>query len=110
MRGLFVILLLTLCSSSGCMAQSIESQLVPQSLVPKNYHSADGALLLTTNGNYVEPYFAVKALLTAQDAGLHIRDAGLAWSVWPLQRQDKDGRCNHYGQRQREWRHTGRAE
>ena len=112
MRGPFVILMLALCaaSSGGCTAQSTGSQFVPQSFVPKNYHSADGALLLQTNGNYVEPYFAVKALITAHDAGLDIREAGLAWIGWALQRQDKDGRFNRYRQNNGEWKRTGPAD
>src|SRR5438270_8632503 len=113
MRGPFAILLLALCaaSSGGCIAQSAAGQFVPQSFVPRNYRSADGALLLQTNGNYVEPYFATKALITAQDAGLDIRQAGLNWIRWALPRQNKDGRFDRYCQRAgADWKPCGAAD
>jgi hypothetical protein len=78
--------------------------------MPQHYRSVDGALLLQNNGNYVEPYFAVKALITAQDAGLDIRAAGLAWISWALQHQDKDGRFDRYRQNSGEWKRTGPAD
>src|SRR5437764_7812580 len=105
MRGPILSLLLALCASSGYTAQTTSSQ-----FVPTHYRSADGALLLQTNGNYVEPYFAVKALITAQDAGLDIREAGLAWIGWALQRQDKDGRFSRYRQDIGDWKRTGPAD
>jgi hypothetical protein len=94
MRGLTLLLFVGLFASSSFTAQSSSSQ-----FVPGNYGSADGALLLQTNGNYVEPYFATKALITAQDAGLDIRQAGLAWIRWALQRQRNDGRFERYCQK-----------
>src|SRR5205807_3778104 len=105
MRGLTLLLFLGLCSSGGT-AQSSSSQFAPES-----YRSADGALLLTTHGNYVEPYFATKALLAAQDAGLDIRQAGLAWVGWALQRQRKDGRFDRYCQKAgADWKSCGAAD
>jgi hypothetical protein len=106
MRGPMLILLLALCASSGYTAQSAASQ-----FVPRNYRSADGALLLQTNGNYVEPYFATKALITAQDAGLDIRQAGLNWIRWALPRQNKDGRFDRYCQKAgADWKPCGAAD
>src|SRR5579859_5746934 len=106
MRGPLLSLLLALCASSGYTAQTAASQ-----FVPTHYRSTDGALLLQTNGNYVEPYFATKALLTAQDAGLDIRQAGLAWIRWALQRQNKDGRFDRYCQKAgAEWKACGAAD
>ncbi len=64
--------------------------------VPEHYRKPDGALVLLTDGNYVEPYFATKALLTAQDAGLDVRSSALAWINWVLPRQRKDGRIDRY--------------
>jgi hypothetical protein len=64
--------------------------------VPAHYSKPDGALVLLTDGNYVEPYFATKALLTAQDAGLDVRSVALAWINWVLPRQRKDGRIDRY--------------
>ncbi len=64
--------------------------------VPEHYSKPDGALVLLTDGNYVEPYFATKALLTAQDAGLDVRTSALAWIHWVLPRQRQDGRIDRY--------------
>jgi hypothetical protein len=98
------VLLLALCAS--CTAQS-----PARPFVPENYRSVDGALLLQTNGNYVEPYFATKALITAQDAGLDIRDAGLAWIRWALPRQRQDGRFDRYCQKTgADWKACGPAD
>src|ERR1700694_5538542 len=105
MRGLILLLFLGLCSSSST-AQSSSSQ-----FVPGTYRSADGALLLTTGGNYVEPYFATKALITAQDAGLDVRQAGLGWVQWALQRQRKDGRFDRYCRKTgTDWKPCGAAD
>ncbi|HEV3038925.1 MAG TPA: hypothetical protein VHA33_14200 [Candidatus Angelobacter sp.] len=105
MRGPFFILLLALCASSSYTASASASEFVPQ-----NYRSADGALVLQTNGDYVEPYFAAKALITAQDAGLDIHEAGLSWIRWALQRQRKDGRFDRYRQKNGEWKPSGPAD
>lgn len=53
--------------------------------------ASDGAIVLTPGGNYVEPYFATKALLVALDGGLDIRDAAQAWIRWTLPRQTAHG-------------------
>lgn len=68
--------------------------------VPEHYQAADGALLLQTDGDYVEPYFATKALLVAQDTGLDARSAGLAWIKWGLAHQRKDGRFERWCRKQ----------
>lgn len=91
MRSLTLLLFVGLCASGSFSAQSSSGQ-----FVPGKYGSADGALLLQANGDYVEPYFAAKALITAQDAGLDIHEAGLAWIRWALQRQRSDGRFDRY--------------
>jgi hypothetical protein len=64
--------------------------------LPGPYQSADGALLMAPNGDYVEPYFATKALIAAQDAGLDVHDAAMAWIAWLLPRQREDGRFERY--------------
>jgi hypothetical protein len=65
-------------------------------LVPEHYQRASGAIVLETDGNFVDPYFALKALLTAQDGGLNIRGPALAWIEWLLPRQLPDGRFQRY--------------
>lgn len=58
---------------------------------PSTFQSPDGAITLTQGGNYVEPYFATKALIVAQDGGLDIHNAAEAWINWVLPRQRPDG-------------------
>ena len=65
-------------------------------LSTEHYQRASGAIVLETDGNFVDPYFALKALLTAQDEGLDIRRPALAWIEWLLPRQLPDGRFQRY--------------
>jgi hypothetical protein len=58
---------------------------------PTTFQEPDGAITLNADGKYVEPYFATKALIVAQDGGLDIRVAALAWINWALPRQRPDG-------------------
>jgi hypothetical protein len=58
---------------------------------PATFQSPDGALTLNPGGNYVEPYFATKALIVAQDGGLDTRASAEAWIGWALPRQRPDG-------------------
>ena len=64
--------------------------------VLQNYRLADGAVVLQTGGGYVEPYFATKALLVAQDAGLDAQRPAQEWIKWALAHQRSDGRFNRY--------------
>ncbi len=58
---------------------------------PQTFQSPDGALVLNPGGNYVEPYFATKALIVAEDGGLDIHEAAEAWIGWALPRQQANG-------------------
>jgi len=58
---------------------------------PATLQSPDGAITLNFGGNYVEPYFATKALIVAQDGGLDVHEAAQAWIGWALPRQRHDG-------------------
>ena len=62
----------------------------------RQYQTPDGAITLTPGGNEVEPYFATKALIVAQDAGLDTHDAALKWIAWMLPRQRRDGRIDRW--------------
>jgi hypothetical protein len=74
------------------------------------YQAADGALLLNVGGNEVDPYFANKALVVADDAGLNIHDAALKWIQWLLPRQQKDGRFARYCRKNGDWRACAAAD
>jgi hypothetical protein len=58
---------------------------------PATLQSPDGAITLNSGGNYVEPYFATKALIVAQDGGLDVQGAAHSWIGWALPRQRPDG-------------------
>jgi hypothetical protein len=58
---------------------------------PATLQSPDGAITLNSGGDYVEPYFATKALIVAQDGGLDVHEAAQAWISWALPRQRPDG-------------------
>lgn len=72
-----------LCCPSG--------QLSAAAFDPLTFQRAGGALTLNPGGNYVEPYFATKALIVAQDGGLDVHDVALAWIQWYLPRQRRNG-------------------
>src|SRR5215510_3740531 len=78
------------------VASSSAIQLCGQEFTPGSYQTPDGALLLAPNQDYVEPYFATKALIAAEDSGLDVRRAGLRWVAWALKRQRDDGRLERY--------------
>lgn len=79
--------------------------------VLQNYRLADGAIAVQTNGDYVEPYFATKALLVAQDAGLDVREAAGAWIEWAMAHQREDGRFDRYCRKPgQDWKRCGAAD
>ena len=63
---------------------------------PATFQEPDGAVALNPGGNYVEPYFATKALIVAQDGGLDVRQAAAAWISWTLPRQRPNGLFRRY--------------
>ena len=79
--------LIALIALLGCRAQASGAT----AFSPATFQSPDGAITLTQGGNYVELYFATKALMVAQDGGLDIHDAAYAWIDWALPRQRPDG-------------------
>jgi len=99
-----ILLSLALLYTSRASAQNSGGEFTPQ-----DYQLADGAVVLDTNALDVEPYFATKALIVAQDAGLDIRDAGMAWVKWLMPRQKNDGRFERYCRKGSEPFHACRA-
>lgn len=63
---------------------------------PRLYQDKDGAITVYAQGDFVDPYFATKALLAADAAGLDVRAAAGAWIGWLLPRQLPDGRFERY--------------
>jgi hypothetical protein len=77
---------------------------------PANFQRPDGAITLNSDGKYVEPYFATKALIVAQDGGLDIRQPAHAWINWVLARQRPDGLFRRFCRTNGAWRDCGAAD
>ncbi|MBV9609796.1 MAG: hypothetical protein JO187_09580, partial [Acidobacteria bacterium] len=67
MRAHLGLILLLVASAAPCANAA--------GFAPGPYGGKDGALMLLSGGDLVEPYFATKALLVAQDVGLDVGDA-----------------------------------
>ena len=67
-----------------------------RSFEPGVFQEADGAIPIIHNDDRVDAYFAIKALLTARDAGLDIKKPGTKFVEWLLPRQKADGRFERY--------------
>ncbi len=77
---------------------------------PGPYQEADGAMPLHAGGALVNPYFATKALVVADVAGLDVREAAGRWVGWALARQRFDGRFERYCRDGQVWRACGDAD
>ena len=98
--GLFVFLAGTMLPARVCA----------EKLKLETFQAPDGAIALTPGGNYVEPYFATKALLVAQDGGMDIRDAAQAWIQWILPRQTSRGLFRRFCRSGNTWRNCAPAD
>ena len=86
-----VLILLWSCSLLAvCVSASTPS------FDPNGYQQPDGAISLHYRGDYIEPYFATKALLLAQDAGVDVHESARRWIQWLLPKQDKHGSFGRY--------------
>ena len=88
MRG--TILFLVLCSAAVCSPSYVSH------FDPNGYQHSDGAISLHYRGDYIEPYFATKALIVAEEAGLDVHEPVQQWIRWLLPRQNKDGSFTRY--------------
>jgi hypothetical protein len=77
---------------------------------PATFQTHDGAMVLNPGGNYVEPYFATKALIVAQDEGMDTHAAAMAWIAWCLPRQRPNGLFRRFCQVNGEWRDCAPAD
>jgi hypothetical protein len=62
----------------------------------RGYQDEQGAITVQYRGDFVDPYFALKAMLSAHAAGLDIRRPAQAWIDWLLPRQRPDGSFERY--------------
>ncbi|HZU22479.1 MAG TPA: hypothetical protein VE998_06565, partial [Terriglobales bacterium] len=70
----------------------------------------DGALLMNAGQLEVDPYFSMKALIVAQDAGLDIQAPAARFIAWLLPRQHSDGRFDRYCKKSGAWRACAAAD
>lgn len=61
-----------------------------------NYQRPDGAITVRLNSDTVDPYFAAKAILSAQDARVDARTVALKWIDWAMPRQRSDGSFDRF--------------
>lgn len=67
-----------------------------ETLILRGYQLPDGAITTLYGGDVVDPYFAIRALLLAEDGGLAIHAPARAFILWMLQRQREDGLFERY--------------
>ncbi len=101
MRRLGLAIVLIVLASVGAGAAAFD---------PGTFLQPDGALVLNPGGDYVEPYFATKAILAAQDGGLDVHEVALAWIRWGLAHQRADGLFRRYCRKAAEWHDCGNAD
>lgn len=81
-----------------------------QSLLIERFVRADGAISVTAHGNFIDPYFANKALITALEAGLEVTDITRNWLTWLLPRQRDDGGFDRFCAADAKWINCRRAD
>jgi hypothetical protein len=75
------------------------------------YQHADKALTVHASGDFVDPYFANRALITAHEIGLDIQSVAHDWIAWALAHQASDGRFARYCLHdKRQWRRCAAAD
>jgi hypothetical protein len=66
------------------------------SFVAGAYQDSDGAISVNAYGDFVDPYFANRALTLADESGLDIHASVSRWIPWAIARQLPDGRFQRY--------------
>lgn len=67
------------------------------------YQDAQGAIAVHYQGDFSDPYFAMKALLSARQAGLDIAVPARDWVAWMLPRQKPDGLFERFCRQGEAW-------
>jgi len=76
----------------------------------KGYQQKDGAITVDHDGQFADPYFALRALLTAEKEGFDIEEPAMKFIAWLLPRQKADGRFARYCQKGDKWVACERAD
>src|SRR6266566_9058531 len=67
-----------------------------QNLTLDLYQTPDGAITVNEHGDFVDPYFANRALTLADESGIDIRVIAERWIPWLIAHQLSDGRFQRY--------------
>ncbi|APR95199.1 hypothetical protein PATSB16_18590 [Pandoraea thiooxydans] len=92
----YLVLPIALAFSMPCHAQPSKLQLA-------GYADPQGAISIQYNGDTIDPYFALQALLLARENGLDISPYARQWADWLVQRQKPDGTFDRYCRRGPVW-------
>jgi cytoskeletal protein CcmA (bactofilin family) len=87
--GLPALIVLAMLPLAQRGAQAVE-------LAWPGYQAEDGAITVHYQGESVDPYFAAKALLAAQETGVDSGRAAAAWIDWALRHQRPTGAFDRY--------------
>jgi len=68
----------------------------PQNFALDLYQTPDGAITVNEHGNFVDPYFANRALTLADESGMDVRVIAERWIPWLMAHQLSDGRFERY--------------
>lgn len=74
------------------------------------YQHADGAITVHSQGDNVDPYFAMKALWASRQLGDPAPLESLSWIGWLMPRQMEDGSFARYCEKDGEWRECERSD
>ena len=67
-----------------------------QNLTLDLYQTPDGAITVNEHGNFVDPYFANRALTLADESGMDVGAIAEHWIPWVMAHQLPDGRFQRY--------------
>jgi hypothetical protein len=88
---IILMLLASLLSAIPAIAQTRSLE-----LKSTGYQLENGAITLAHQGQFIDPYFAIRALLSAHSVGMDIERAALAYIDWQLPRQEASGLFKRY--------------
>ena len=93
---------MTLASTSAWLSLALlflsigTSRASAQTLDLNLYQTPDGAITVNEHGDFVDPYFANRALTLADESGTDVRTSAERWISWLMARQLPDGRFQRY--------------
>src|ERR1051325_2272610 len=93
---------MTLASTSAWLSLALlflsigTSRASAQTLDLNLYQTPDGAITVNEHGDFVDPYFANRALTLADESGMDVRVIADRWIPWLVAHHLPDGRFQRY--------------